>query len=115
MKKITVGQEVWVKPSSTYSHTKEPYLAVVTKVGRKYLELDGNHRYKYDLETLKECGDGFNRDRVYFSLQEILDEEEQYKLLGKIRKEIQSEHGYSLSQLRAIADIIGIKKIEKWQ
>lgn len=99
---MQVGQKVWVYSGmyrkSTITET------VVTKVGKKYFEVD-KFRNRYYIETLiEDAGQYTATSRVYLSLQDYEDEKELNYLADKFR-------GFqfrtlSLEQLRQINKII---------
>ena len=108
-KSIAIGQKVWVKPG--YPTKSEPVEAIITKVGKKYFELDDNSREKFDINTLQQVNDINYKSKIYLSFQNILDEKEHLKLSGALRTDF-GNYGslkYSLEQLRKIAEIVNLK------
>ena len=83
---VVVGQKVWVKPSSLWGNRREPFEAIVSKVGRKYFELSERPREKYDLYTLRQVTETNYENKVYINLQDILDEKEHQKLSEDIEE-----------------------------
>jgi len=78
------------------------------KVGRKYFELDGYYRCKFEIDTMIQSNETNYRDKCYLTLQEILDEKEQSKLSSEVRLFF-SGYGkvnLTLEQLRKINEII---------
>lgn len=108
---VVVGQKVWVNPSSLWTNKREPFEATVSKVGRKYFELDECPREKYDLETLRQVTETNYQNKVYIKLQDILDEKEHQKLSDEIKRAFNGygKLQYSLEQLRKIAEIVGLQ------
>lgn len=108
---LTVGQKVWVDPSKSFRNSKEPYEATVSKVGRKYFELEDGFREKYDLENGRQVLDSSYVKKVYLTFQEITDKHERDKLYSTLRAKF-SDYGtpkYSLEQLRKVAEILNIE------
>jgi len=95
---MQVGQQVWVYEGSyRKSKIKE---AVVTKVGKKYFEVD-KFRGRFFIESLLEdAGQYTATSRVYLSLKDYEDEREISYLAGKLRDF--NFKGLSLEQLRQI-------------
>lgn len=88
----------------------------IVKIGRKYFEVNDDTRYKplkFRIEDMKQETGGYIADwELYFSHQEILDEEESKNLSWEI-KNIFSGYGevdLTLEQLRRIRDIINENK-----
>jgi len=110
--KLCVGQTIWIVPSHYYrSDNKEPKEVVISKVGRKYFELEGYNRSKFNIETLQEENETNYKSQCYLTLQEILDEREIEKLTSQL-KNIFGTYGkldLTLEQLRKITDIVGGK------
>ena len=110
--KLCVGQTIWIVPSHYYrSDNKEPKEVVISKVGRKYFELDGYPRSKFNIETLKEENETNYKSQCYITLQEILDEREAERLTNQL-KNIFGTYGrvnLTLEQLRKISDVVGGK------
>ncbi|PYY28307.1 beta barrel domain-containing protein [Paenibacillus illinoisensis] len=85
---------------------------VVGSIGRKYFDVykDGNksRTIKFRLSGLRQHTDYSPDWKLYFSMQEILDEEESERLSGKLR-EIFNSYGkinLTLDQLRRISQIV---------
>jgi len=110
---MQVGDNVYLKPSNNAARrTTEIREWKIKSVGRKYFEAWDGER---DHSAMKFYIDGFKQVTnytpdwiVYFSKQEILDENEFYKLFNDIRTVF---NGYSkpkltLEQLRKIKNII---------
>ena len=108
--KLCVGQKLWLVRSHHYRHdNREPIEVTISKVGKKYFELEYYHRCKFEIETLKQVTETNYVDRCHLTLQEILDEREADKLAGKI-KNIFGGYGkpkLTLDQLRKIMDVVG--------
>lgn len=110
--KLCVGQKLWLVGSHHYrSDNREPIEVTISKVGKKYFELEDYHRCKFEIETLKQVTETNYVDRCYLTLQEILDEREADKLAAQI-KNIFGGYGkpkLTLEQLRKIMDVMGGK------
>jgi hypothetical protein len=85
---------------------------VVGSIGRKYFDVhkDGNKSWtiKFRLDGLRQHTDYSPDWKLYFSMQEILDEEEFKKLSGKLRVKF-GQYGkidLTLDQLRRISQIV---------
>jgi hypothetical protein len=107
-KKIEVGQKVWVKKSALYRNIKEPFEAVVLKVGKKYFEVDRCPHKKFFIDTLYEHTEGNYVDRIYLNPQEIADEKELLRLSSEIRRFFSGygEINLTLDKLVKISEII---------
>jgi hypothetical protein len=111
--KIEVGQILYREVSYRNQPTEIKEL-VVTKVGNKYLYVEGYEDYPISKETLMYVNKDYSQNnyQVYVSKQVILDKREEYDLTKAI-KDIFPQYGYkvdlSLGQLRAIKDIIDNK------
>jgi len=106
---LHVGQTLWLVLSSYYKgNAREPKEVVISKVGRKYFELEGRRLEKYNIDNLREEIDSSYKNQCYLSFQEILDKKEIQKLTDEIRKFLQpyGELDLSLDQLRRISAII---------
>jgi hypothetical protein len=109
---LTVGQKVWVDPSKSFRNSKEPYEATVSKVGRKYFELEDSFREKYDLQNGNEVSETSTyAKKVYLTLQEITDKRDREKILSELRHQFAYIHSpkHSLEQLRKVAEILNIE------
>ena len=107
--KLYVGQNLWLVPSHNYRRVDlEPIEVTIGKVGKRYFELVGYTRSKFDIQTLKQVTDTNYIDECYLTLQEILDKRETDKLIEKIRKILggYSKPDLTLEQLRKIWDIL---------
>ena len=107
--KLCVGQKLWLVRSHHYrGDNREPIEVTISKVGKKYFELEDYSRCKFEIETLKLVTETNYVDRCHLSLQEILDEREADKLAGQI-KNIFGGYGkpkLTLEQLRKIMDVV---------
>ena len=111
--KIQVGQKLWLVPAHYYSKdSREPQEEIVSKVGRKYFELQEQPKRKYSIETLQEEIDSSYKGQCYLSLQEILEKREREALINKV-KQIFGSYGnpkeITLEQMRKIAEVLQIK------
>lgn len=111
--KTNVGDKIWLKPDGNQARrSKEIREYEIKKVGRKYYEVwDG----EFDGSTIKFTIEGnsqvteYTADwEVYFSKQEILDEEEYKTLHNNIKRkvDIYGRPTLTLDQLRRINTII---------
>lgn len=111
MRKLEVGQTVYLKPfGNNVRYNKEIKEDVITKVKRKYFQVGEGYRpLKFIIEDMKQETGGYLAEwKIYFSKQEILDEEEFEKLSREIKNKFD---GYgkvdlTLDQLRRIKAII---------
>jgi hypothetical protein len=92
--KIEVGQTV-------YLDGKEPVPAKVTKVGKKYFQIDatGYSRIQFFIDTLLSNTHFGSPDRIYLDKQELLDANEAAKLRSSITSAYHSFDRLSLDQL----------------
>ncbi|MFB5759023.1 beta barrel domain-containing protein [Paenibacillus medicaginis] len=110
---MQVGETVYLKAvGNNARHRKEVYIKedVITKVGRKYFEVGADHRpLKFQIDGLKQETGGYTADwKLYFSMQEILDEEEFQRISREIENIFRSydKVKLTLDQLRRIKTII---------
>lgn len=107
--KLCVGLKLWLVRSHYYRHdNREPIEVTISKVGKKYFELEEYTRTKFEIETLKQVSKTNYIDKCHLTLQEILDEREADKLVGQI-KNIFGVYGkpkLTLEQLRKIMDVV---------
>lgn len=111
--KLEVGQSVYLKAVGNNARWRDGLHIsedVITKVGRKYFEVgDGRKPLKFHIDDLTQETGGYIADwKLYFSKQDILDEEEFEKLKCDIRMKFDSygKLNMSLDQLRRIKTII---------
>lgn len=115
--KLEVGLKVYLKPIGNNARygNNEVREYEIKKVGRKYFEVwDGKDQYhvtRFHIEGLKEVTNYSPGWKLYFSRQEIVDEEEHGKLIGEIRNVFDYYRPCSLTleQLRKIKAIIESK------
>lgn len=109
---LKIGQTLW--PMRSYfscPKDKEPQEVVISKIGKKYFEIQGERIYnnpRFHIETLKEHTEGNYAAQCYFTLQEILDKKESDKLCQEIRQFF-NQHGkinIALESLRVIKELI---------
>lgn len=83
----------------------------ITKIGRKYFEIDNNDRYKIEIETLHYNDKIYtqNNFQLYRSEQEIRDKNERIELYRLIRTHFDYSQKNTLQDYRKIAEILGIK------
>ena len=115
IKDIKIGDKVWIKPTDRRRNgNKEPQENIVTKIGRKYLEVNKEgysdvFAIKFDMTNdMRQATNDSPDYELYFSKQEILDEQEYNSLLEGIRR-VFGQYGkckLSLEQLRQIDQII---------
>lgn len=110
MKKLEVGQTVYVKPIGNAARRSTKIITCkISKVGRKYFELDLNWMGRFEIESMtQDNGDYISNYACYLSLQEIEDEKELnelYKDIGSCFNSFSAKN-YSLKQLRAVKNIL---------
>ena len=109
--KVQAGQKVWVIVKNYHGKERDPVEATVSKVGRKYFQLHPDETTKYSLETGVEAIESNYCNRVYLTLQEILDEKEHVALSNSL-KQVFGGYGrlpYPLDVLRKVAELLEIK------
>lgn len=113
MDKLEVGMKVYLKSVGNVARdSKEIKEVVIKKIGRKYFEVgdeESERIYaKFNLEDLREVTDYGADWKLYFSKQEILDEEEYEKLRWEIKTKFDTfgKLGLTLEQLRKVKAII---------
>jgi hypothetical protein len=114
--KLSIGLKVYLKPVNNAARygDKELRELIIKKIGKKYFFVGGenqnNERFwtKFDIEELREVSNYSPDWELYFSKQEILDEQESNDISRDIRLKF---GGYgkldlTLDQLRRIKEII---------
>lgn len=105
---LVVGQKVWVMPSKYTRGERTQKEATVSKIGRKYFELEGFIMRKYRISDGVEENNTNYKGKVYTNLQQILDEKEHAKISSELRK-IFLGYGklpYDLAILKKIRDLL---------
>ena len=110
--KPEVGQKVFLKPiNNAVRDSTEVKEEIILKVGRKYFEVwDGENEWsatKFHLDSLRQVTDYSPDYQLYFSKQELLDEQEANDLTKSIRRTFGNygETKLTLDQLRRIHTI----------
>lgn len=110
---MQVGDNVYLKPSNNAARrTSEIREWKIKSVGRKYFEVwDGERDYsamKFYIDGLKQVTNYTPDWIVYFSKQEILDENEFFEIFNHVRNTFSrlSKPNLSLQQLRDIKKIM---------
>ena len=100
--KFAVGQEVWIMPG--YEHGSL-YKSTVSKVGRKYVTVNG---LQFHLDTLQEKRDVGAEGYLYLSEQAYADEQELKSNKSEIRSyfDMWANREISLEQTRAILQLL---------
>ena len=114
MKNIYKGQEVYYQYIGHRVNGKgnEPELTTVTKVGRKWFEVEAVKNTRFDLQTLQNDGKGYSSSsRVILSLVDYRNEREQSRLNELISEYFRtfSRKSITLEQLREIAKVLNIE------
>lgn len=114
---FNIGDTVYLKAvGNNARRDKEARIAEfqIKKIGKKYLEVWKSdmeyYTVKFNMEDdFREATNYSPNWKLYFSKQEILDEEEALKITEEIRKVFNrfGRVNLSLDQLRKIKDIIG--------
>ncbi|MEC4565390.1 hypothetical protein L8C07_05485 [Paenibacillus sp. CMAA1739] len=107
---MNIGDKVYLKAVGNMAVKYKDQLLIketkITKVGRKYFEVDG---VKFKMENKEQETGGYTADwKLYFSKQEILDEQEFQKLESDIRSKFNAfgKLDLTLDQLKRINEII---------
>lgn len=111
---MQVGDYVYLKPVNNAARYGKHDIVenIIKKVGRKYFEVwDGEHEYtitKFHLDTKRQVTNYSPDWILYFSKQEVINEQEHNKIISEIRKVFEgwSKVNLSLEQLREIKKII---------
>jgi hypothetical protein len=109
---MQVGDKVYLKAVNNLARgRKEVYIREeeVIKIGRKYFEVGiGTRGIKFHIENNTQVTDYAADWELYFSKQEILDEEEFRKLSWEIKSKFETygKVNLTLDQLRRIKEII---------
>lgn len=107
--KIHVGQQLYWVPSQPYAYSKG--MTTVTKVGRKWAELD--NRYRIDIRTMVADGGGYSSPgRCYQSQEEherIVEEQRTWSTFrDKIANKYRCPDGITTEKIREAAKVLGI-------
>ena len=107
-KALIVGQTVYLNPYGRGN--REVQEGIISKIGKKYFEIEGFHRDRFFIDTMRHDGGktGYGCSwTVHLSKQEILDEAEQNQLREELRKAFAWDgKKFTLEQLRKIKAII---------
>ena len=91
MANLIVGQTVWYNDERGRSRSdKELKETVITKVGRKYFELEATYRSKFDVNTLDKVSEFSSSIKIYLSKEAYDDEVKSNKLIRDIRDKLGS-------------------------
>jgi hypothetical protein len=107
---MEIGQDIFIKTqgnAARYSGSKI-IESTITKVGRKYFEVEALPRVKFEIETMSEKTE-FCIDYVaYNNKQEIVEHLESVRIMTKLRKDINDQSTYSLNynKLKRIESIL---------
>jgi hypothetical protein len=105
--KLKVGQTVYLEPTgNAVRYSKDIIETKVTRVGRKYFEVQ-NNRCKFDIENMYDVSNCYSNYNVYLSMQEIEDKNEKIEL-NKFFSDLFAgycDSGLSLEQLRAMKKV----------
>ncbi|MFQ3543547.1 hypothetical protein Q7A53_05630 [Halobacillus rhizosphaerae] len=111
--RLKVGMKLYLQPTGNMARrTKEVKEVTVSKVGRKYFEVEELWRDKFAIDDLRDVTEYSNDWQGYFSLQELEDDEEYEELLSDLRIYFGSigrnrnSTNLSLDQLRQIKEMI---------
>lgn len=106
--KLEIGQKVWVEERDYRGSIIKPKEATVSKIGRKYFELQEYKNTKFDLKRGFDVSYYNTRFFVYESLQEILDKNEINRLKYFISENFRYSNSInmSLEKLKQIEQII---------
>jgi len=103
------GQKLWLVQSNRRSN-EGPKEVTVSKVGRKYFELqEYPYMGKFFIDTLAQAVDSHYGGQCYLELQMYLDEVDHTNLRSEIAKFFRNQYGrinLTLEQLRQINEII---------
>lgn len=83
---LKIRQKVFIIPNNNraYIYNEEP---IVTKIGRKYFELDGYYNTKFCLETGRDSNGQYSSQYTVYESKEAYEQEKIHnKLADKIRK-----------------------------
>ncbi|WP_243208153.1 MULTISPECIES: PolC-type DNA polymerase III N-terminal domain-containing protein [unclassified Paenibacillus] len=110
---MNIGDKVYLKAVGNMARgRKEPLIkeSEITRIGRKYFEVQlGTKPIKFNIESYRQENGGYSADwKLYFSIQEILDEQEFEKLEKGIKSKFDTfgKLDLTLDQLRRINEII---------
>lgn len=110
MKKLHVGQKVWVVSfKQRRNDTESIEEKTVSKVGKKYFELSDSYFGRFYIDTLMhDAGQYSSRYQVFLDIEKYNSEVEADRLIAKIRKYFDwfNQIKLSLDQLKQIDSII---------
>lgn len=109
--KLEVGQKIFIQSlDNRRGADTELKECTVTKVGKKYFEVDSFYMGRFFLDTLFQDGKGYSAGyRAYLTRQDYEDEQEATKLVDELRK-VFGGYGrpkfslYQLQRIKAIVD-----------
>jgi len=106
---MKVGQEIYIEPvNNAARYSKDIKKSKISKVGRKYFEIEGMNGIRFFKDNLTHDGKGYCSDyNCYYSQQEIDDKREHIEISNSIRKSFSFyDKSIPLNKLREIRDII---------
>jgi hypothetical protein len=110
MKKIQVGQKIWLKPTARRSTA--PIEVEITKIGRKYFEVEPGRYGRFYINTLtQDGGEYISNYQGYLSLEDIERDQRAAKLMYLIRQRIAPFGGSCLTheQIESISKILDLE------
>jgi hypothetical protein len=115
---MEVGQKIYLKPIGNAARRSTDIIeTTVTKVGRKYFEVEYRPCNRLSIEYLAEDnGQYISNYQGYLSMQEIEDEREAYQLHRLIKQNLGvNKPRHSLATLKKIAEVMDIKTDQQCQ
>lgn len=111
--KLKVGDKIWYIMTKSYSFNRTPVLieSTVSKVGKKYFEIEGLLRYRFFLDTLKHDGGNYSSEyKAYITDLDYYNEVETEKEYEKLKIAFSSSNSgkFTLEQLKKTREILGL-------
>lgn len=103
---LKIGQTVWYYTGSVRVADSCLKETKITKVGRKWFEVECGYGNRFSIETLRVDSQYTTGVRIYLSDKEYYDEAERNKLSSRFQEIFQYNNNLSLEKLRAINQII---------
>lgn len=106
---LEVNQKIYLEPVGNATRRYGGVLeTTISKVGRKYFEVNELPNHRFSVETLKHDGQGFNHQfNGYLTMQEIVDKKDGQKLFDEIKHHFSGHRNrLSLDKLKEIKEIL---------
>lgn len=102
--KLTVGQKLYRVRTNRWAYPNQE--VTVSKIGRKYFEVEEMYRDRFHLDTLTHDSKYTSSYQCYLSMGEYLNEQERKRLFKETKDKLASKGKISLAKLEAINKIL---------